>query len=390
MAVRGIYTKAEQKMLDDTNEKFNSLVGWINFPQPLIATKESMINYAYAVDPKNPLWRDENYARSTRWGSLIAVPGFTEKLGVDPYLMVAPPELGYQKMQLIGEDDEIRKPIRMNDSFRVWRRRPQLKDVTSLDGKGPRTFTLMVEDFDLINQKDELVNTFKHYIQVTFLPEAQKPFHIPEYGYTVEELEYADRIEAGEEIHGSEIRYWEDVNIGDVLKPVILGPVSMSDMVALDVAHESGSGVFASGENSVFSRKAYNCRASGRGFEKDDTTGFYYYLGFHHYEDRAARAMGAPRSTLYTALSRHLLCRLVTNWMGDDGFIRTYHYRLVNPSNLLGEILIGRGMVENKCIDGSEHLVKLKVWIENMRGGISESAIIIVSVLSKKVLVHWK
>jgi acyl dehydratase len=385
MAVRGVYTEAEQKILDGINQNMESLMGWYKSPEPMVATEESMKNYAYAVDPKNPLWRDENYARNTRWGSIIAVPEFVERIGVSPFLVMPSLEYGYRYI-LIGNDDEYFKPIRANDSFRVWRRRGVIKDVTSLDGKGPRTFAVTVEDFDIINQKDELVSNFKHLFQITFFPDPPKPYSMPDYGYTKEELAYIDRMEEDEEIRGANIRFWEDVNAGDDLKPVVMGPVTRSHMIALDIAQHSGrSGLqlFSMFNMAPTGEVMPPNRASLRDFEQDPATGLYYYLGMPHWDDRAAQTYGEPRAFLYSAQSRHLLARLITNWMGDDGFIRKYHYRHMSR-NHLGETLIGHGKVVNKHIENGEYLVDLKVWVENMRGSSTESAVATVSLLSKE------
>lgn len=392
MAIRGVYTEAEQKMLDDANKNMDARVGWYKSPDPMVATEESMLNYAYIIDPKNPLWRDENYARNTRWSSPIAFPTFIERIGIDPTFMSTPPELGYRHMILIGEDYEFFKPIRVNDSFKVWRRRPQIQDVTSLDGKGPRKFAVLIEDFDIINQKDELVSTYKHYTQFTFLPEAPKPYSMPEYGYTMAELEYIDRIEEEEEIRGANIRYWENVSTGDTLKPIVNGPVTYSEGVAFNVAVSSGLG---HGHYLPPLTKRASLKQDPADpimvtkFVKDPATGLYYYLGFRHFEDRAAQADGEPRAFLYSALSRHWLCRLVTNWMGDDGFIRKFNYRHMRR-NFLGETLIGRGKVINKRVEKDEHLVDLDVWIENMRGNTTEAAAVTVSLLSKEIPLKWK
>ena len=306
MAVRGVYTKAEQKIVDEINRNMESLMGWYKAPEPMVATEESMKNYAYAVDPKNPLWRDESYARNTRWASIIAVPEYVERIGVSPFLVMPSLAHGFRYI-LIGNDDEYFKPIHANDSFRVWRRHGEIKDVTSLDGKGPRTFAITVEDFDIINQKDELVSSFKHYTQITFFPDPPKPYSMPEYGYTGEELEYIDRIEADEEIRGANIRFWEDVNVGDSIQPVAMGPVTRSHMIALDIAQHSGRSdlqvlsMFAGPTGKVLPPN----RASLRDFDKDPDTGLYYYLGMPHWDNRAAqRAYGEPRAFLYSAQSR--------------------------------------------------------------------------------------
>ena len=44
MAVRGKYTKAQQKMVDDTNKAADKMVGWAKSPTRMVASEESIKN----------------------------------------------------------------------------------------------------------------------------------------------------------------------------------------------------------------------------------------------------------------------------------------------------------------------------------------------------------
>jgi hypothetical protein len=85
MILPGIYTKEEQKMLAQW-DAVEQEVGWLgDDPIPgkitfavsnRVATTALIMNRADAIHDPNPLWRDEKYARQTRWGSVIAPPFF--------------------------------------------------------------------------------------------------------------------------------------------------------------------------------------------------------------------------------------------------------------------------------------------------------------------------
>jgi len=388
MAVRGVYTEAEQKMIDVTLKKMETMVGWASFSNRM-ATEEAMKSMAISVDPWNPLWSDDNYAAGTRWGGIIAFPLFQGNFGARQLGdLEADPECGFQHMIWIGEDWEFFKPIRVNDSFRVWCKHPVLKDVTPLDGKGPRTIALLESDTEQINQNDELVSTCKLYVQRSFLPGPPKPYSMPEYGYTKEELMFITGIIRQEEIRGADIRYWEDVNIGDETRPVALGPTNMSN-------NAIGSAAMASIDIAVGSREAFiNAVGEEMGHEilQDADTGLYYLRGGpagRHWSDRSARAEGEPCAFLFGVVSRYLMMRLLTNWMGDDGFVRKYNWRHMSR-NPVGDTIIGRGRVTGKRIEHDEHLVDLTVWLENLRGNITEVASATVSLCSKEAPFKWK
>lgn len=50
--------------------------------------------------------------------------------------------------------------------------------------------------------------------------------------WTEAELKRIEEEILAEKIFGSEIRYWEDVKVGDELLPVIKGPIGLTDEIA--------------------------------------------------------------------------------------------------------------------------------------------------------------
>jgi acyl dehydratase len=377
MAVRGVYTQPIKKMLEDTNRAADKMVGWVKLANRA-ASEESIKNYGLSQDPFNPLWHDDNYAADARWGGIIAAPFYQYSFGAPMFVMEVTPDCGFLQTLYIGEDWEFFRPVRPGDSFRVYRRRPQIKDVTTLDGKGPYIFALQVHDLEHINQKDELVDTMKLYTQASIYPESpEKLYAMPEYIYTKEELAYLDRIAEEEEVRGANPRYWEDVNVGDELKPVVLGPTTIVDNMG-------GGG---SGRGSLTRRQRIK-EAPWR-FILDPVTGVYHEDFERHVSDRIAQIMGDPRAFHAGALARTLMSRLATNWMGDDGFLRKYSWRHMVRS-AIGDTLIGRGKVTNKRVENGEYLVDLKVYLEDIRGNITEASRITVSLLSEEAGYKWK
>ena len=50
------------------------------------ASKEAIRNFANGVGDPNPLWRDEEYAKKTRYGKIAAPPAWYSLLGLSPNL----------------------------------------------------------------------------------------------------------------------------------------------------------------------------------------------------------------------------------------------------------------------------------------------------------------
>lgn len=223
----GVYTDTEKRLLAETDRLMDSLVGWAKVEKFEVDREASMKAYAGFTDPDNPFYTDNAYAEDAGWGELVAVPTYAAKIGVSEYQMPSTEAYPAKSMVLLGEDIDFYRPIRKSDSFRVWNRRPEYKDVTPPSGKGPRTFVIKVSDLDVVNQEGLLVHSYKNYIEQYFWPEkAPDAEPMKEYVYTKEELTRLDELEAGATVRGDAIRYWEEVSVGEKISPVVLGPIT--------------------------------------------------------------------------------------------------------------------------------------------------------------------
>lgn len=86
-----------------------------------------------------------------------------------------------------------------------------------------------------------------------------------------------------------------------------------------------------------------------------------------HHDREFARAAGHEDIFLNTGFIRGALCRVLTDWIGRDGFVKRLAFQMRRP-NFLGEIIQARARVTDKRDDGA---VDVEVWIENDRGGIT-------------------
>jgi len=383
MAVRGVYSKAEQDVIDDFNKRNEKAAGWARPREMPIATEEAIKKFAMSVDRWNPLWQDNVYATGTRWCGIIAPPCYEGRFGGGGGGLVATAEVGYGDLKRVGEDWDFFRPVKPGDTIRTWCRPAVLKDVTSLDGQGPRKFGLLEADVDRVNQRDELVSKFKLNVEITFSPELPKPDAMPKLKLTQEELDYIEDVADKEEVRGSNVRYFEDVNIGDKITPIAFGPTTV-----LDVAAEMGGDMPQFEPKMVRKGMRYG-QLTGK-MNPDPESGFYMFGGLErHFLDSAALLEGKPRGFLFAVMSRKVLARLVTNWMGDDGFMKKFYWRHIALTPI-GDALIAKGKVVNKRIENDEYLVDLEVWLDNLRGNIPEVAVATVSLLSKDHPYIWK
>lgn len=375
MVVRGVYTPREEEIVADFRERAEDLIGWVGdvttdgdpcMVAHRVASRDLILQMAYAVDYWNPLWRDENYASKTRWGNIIAPPFFLERIthGGGQRVALNIPAGFDSEWWFPGTDWEFFMPVRENDSFKIWRSRPQLLDITNPDGEGPRKFRVVSSNIKYLNQRDEVVATFKRYFDETIIPENVTGFELyrhrysfkrpgtttpvspmdpkqdvkiaPDYKYTREELDYIDHLADEEEIRGAKIRFWEDVALDEELRLVVTGPITLRDWAI-----------------------EWGCTAGGL------------------HNDTANPFVGSPAS-------QSILGRLITNWMGDDGFIRKFLWRMLEHAHL-GDTIIGRGKVIKKYVENGEHLVDLSLWTECLgEEQIPHAALATVRLLSKE------
>ncbi|MDT5025626.1 MAG: hypothetical protein QOE61_2052, partial [Micromonosporaceae bacterium] len=127
-------TEAEfGKLTADGMEAFRGKIGvdwpynrWTTWNEA--ATRDGIRHYANGFGDDNPLWCDPDYAAGTRWGGIIAPPGFLEGAGLTPKVTTSQAAKERGRGALAGvhmfwAGDHIRffQPVREGD--RIWVRR---------------------------------------------------------------------------------------------------------------------------------------------------------------------------------------------------------------------------------------------------------------------------
>lgn len=181
---------------------------------------EAIRNFANGIGDANPLYLDIEYGKRTRYDAMVAPPSW-------PYSVF--PTWVLQRLPGIHADHSANdwrfyKPIYMNDKIT-----PECYflgfDVKRSKFAGKTAFEYQRADYR--NQRGELVASV--YVMLVRY-ERQTAKKTGKYDaiqilhpWTEEELEKVDEDVLAEEIRGSEPRYWEDVNVGDKLQPVVKG-----------------------------------------------------------------------------------------------------------------------------------------------------------------------
>jgi acyl dehydratase len=386
-----VYNRAIEKMVEGFRKGAKEVVGWgtSRMGSPTVTAK-SLMNYASSSVTDNPFWLDEKYAAGTKWGGLIAFPMYSPGGSNPSYSTFTPgpyqtPECGFESQLWPGEDWEFLRPIREGDTLRAWYRTPELKEQNYKDRGDTRGFLNVECDCDVVNQRDEIVGIYKNYTVRIYYPEGAPGtlYKLGRYGFTEEEIVYLDRLARREKILGSEIRYWENVKVGDMLDPVVIGPTNIADIYSRNTEGDPEFAMESRGESDP--NEPLNKLLEKEGVldnEYMEYEGLYYKSAGRHADDIAAWEQNEPAAFLWGVYSLHPQLRCLTNWIGDDAFVRKFSWRHITRT-VIGDASYSMGKVTNKYRENGEFLIDIALWQQDMRGFIVDAAVATVALLSK-------
>ena len=372
-------------------------------------TKDVIRRWAYTIGDANPLWLDEEYARGTRWGSILVPPTFPETAVRGPIfnpLRVArgrarPAQAeaaarlpgqaasrgggfpGLAGLQA-GRQFTFYNPVHVDDELLGKQR-----VVAIVDSEGRTAGDCIDDDVDAVSPlagaAEECaaphtriaLQTFdiKVYSKISGALLFRCLHHMARFarGITMEESKYRDVprpyytddemariIDAHEEeyLRGAEVLYWEDVKVGDAVPTIVKGPHTPSDYIM----YHSAFGSFFD----VTDRIKYLLLKRFPGAAVvDPETNVPEFPHNMHLDGFAASSMGYPRGFDGSMQRISWFGHLVTNWMGDDAVMRTLNVFHRRPLFLYDAMWISGRVAAKHEADAT---VDLELWGDNQRG----------------------
>ena len=335
------------------------------------AGKELIIRFGLAIGSRNPLYMSEELVSTNLTGTLVAHPTM---LHCFDDTLVAPGLPGIHSVYA-GADWEFFRPVVLHDRITATAR---LVDVVDKRGEFCGDMVLQRGEVVYQNHNGEQVATCISSILRTprdTARDAGKYAAIDRYRYTDEDLESIDRAYEAEEIHGDAPRYWEDVRIGDPIPPIVKGPLSSDDMLNfVDIVQ--GTKTFAAFRD--------HWRRHPQEIYWDPETGMPDSWDASLIKDSVAREFGFPFAHDTGTQRVCWLENMVTNWMGNLGFLSRLTVRLVQP-NFIYDTTWCAGRVSGKALrDGGNHL-DLEIWCQNQRGDTTATGTASVALVSRDV-----
>ena len=166
-----------------------------------------------------------------------------------------------------------------------------------------------------------------------------------------------------ETVRGAEPRYFEDVAIGDVVPPIAKGPMTVTGFIA-----------FAQGWGGLYIRAnklAYKQLRKHPGLGIANAFGIPDVPERVHWENDLATDVGTPGAYDYGPERCSWLTHQLTNWMGDDGFLRRHRCE-IRHHNVVGDWIVIAGSVTAKGVDDEGHaFVDIEQEARNQHGDLS-------------------
>ena len=368
----------EAKITPESIAAARAMIGNILRPEgPYIqdVSVDSIKNFCNGTGDLNPLFRDLEYGRRSRWASLIGPPVLPMIYGY-----IGRSRWGFSGVHgfFAGNDWEF---------FRAWRpgdRINCIERVVGVEEKESKLSGLMILQYTeglFLDQQDRLMARVLGWCtrhERRAARESGKSRAVEAYQYTVGQIEEIEAMALSEpeQIRGGKVRYWQDVSEGEELTPIVRGPLTATDLKGFHV------GVGRGHTHGLVLQAAR--RHPGHYFRSKDAAGGIEYTGIGHTRGSSARQVGAPDAYDYGPGRTAWLSTLVTNWMGDAAFLKRLRAE-IRKFNLVGDTTWCRGKVTRKYVQHGQALVDIEIRAENQRGEVTAPGLATVMLPSRDI-----
>ncbi len=359
-----LFPKVTDEALEDLRKRIGAPIKDTLEPWCYEATRDNIRHYAHGIGDDNPLWCDPAYAAKARFGGIVAPPSFLFACDriISGYVGGLP---GVHAMWA-GADWTWHLPLQRNDEITT---QAHLKDLIEHQTRFAGRAVQQIYHVKFFNQRHELVAEADSWCFRTDRDHAReegtkytalkaKPPRV----YTEAELEKVWQLYAAEEVRGATPRTFDDVTVGDKLPTMAKGPMTVTGFIA-----------YAQGWGGLYIRAnklAWKMIHRHKGLGIKNRFGIPDCPERVHWEPEFATMVGAPGAYDYGPERCSWLTHHLTNWMGDDGFLRraTCKIRRHNPE---GDLLFIDGKVTGKRIEDGRHLVDIEQEARNQDGELS-------------------
>ncbi len=317
------------------------------------ASADAIRHFAYGTDDNNPLWLDAAHAANSRYKKLVAPPAFLVSV-LYPILHGSPVEAPLSSL-IGGVEFEWFLPVLIGDTLRA---KSVQKDMYEKKSKTGRRLIFVISECTYWNQGGKIVARATGTMIRTTQVGTELLFERPIRRYTDQELEEIGQAFKSERQTGNQTLCWEDVAVGQEIPPIVRGPLTIGDMVCWNAAV---------GPSYKAGRMGYlDLLKAPHAAVPNPITGWKVKYSQQHEDFNLAAQRGMPGPFDNGVMRFAWVSPLLTNWMGDDGFLRRLYVQVRTP-NIYGDTTWYRGKVVEKLRDGGP-VVKVEITGINQAG----------------------
>ena len=357
------FPKITEEGLDDLRKRIGVKIENTVEPWNYEATRDAIRHYAHGIGDDNPLWCEPEYAEQTKYGTLVALPSFlfTTSRIVSGYCG----GLSGVHAMWAGADWTWHKPVRRNDEIHT---EAYLKDLVEHQTKFAGRSFQQIYHVDFFNQNGDHVAGADSWVFRTDRDEARErgTKYTEARGrvepFTQEQLDEFYDIYDQEEIRGNTPRYFEDVNVGDKLPPMMKGPMTVTGFIC-----------YAQGWGGLYIRAnklAYKMQKAHPGLGIRNRFNVPDCPERVHWDEAFALEVGAPGAYDYGPERCSWLTHHMTNWIGDDGFLHKSNCQ-IRRHNPDGDAMVITGEVTKKFEENGKKYVEVEQKATTHRGELS-------------------
>ena len=318
-----------------------------------VVSGTSVKRWAKSIGDRNSLWQDPEYARRGPLGRTVAPPCWLYSVNDT---CVAPKFPGLHVIYG-GCAWEFYRWLELGEEVEAESR---LTGVEEKSGRFCGPMALQTGETVFTDRQGQPVARATSRVLRTGRAEAAR---MGKYGDWQKHLltgDEADRIEDAydsETTRGSQPRLWDDIAQGEKLPDIVRGPLTSEEIIQFMGATSPSLGF----KQFLRSRRRHPDAAF-----LDEETGSWESWEASLLRDDVARMFGFPLAHDAGIDRISWLSNLLTNWMGDLGFLKSLDVTLSLPT-VYGDATWCSGRVTGKSRQGRDHLVEVEVECRNQR-----------------------
>lgn len=344
--------------------------GAIDEPWNLACTDDAVRRFAICIGDDNPLYTQPDYARTTRWGGVIAPPAFEKSMGINRNPVMDPDEAritskALRGIQLFHSGGENFYYAPIMEGTTLYRSR-YVKAVEDKQSEFSGRSVIVTNGLCLWDQNDRVlvdgVDWFIHAERKKKTEKTDKYVHDEPASYTDEDLAEIEAAYDAEYRRGADTLWFEDIEIGAKMPRMVKGPLTITDLINLHMG--AGWLIYGNWPN----RLAYENRKKLRGFYSRDEFNGWDTVQRVHWDKGLAEKVGVRMMYDIGPVRQFHISNFLANFAGDDAWIHRIRFEF-RRFNYIGDVTWLDGEVTAKRIDETlGPLIEVAMRGTNQRG----------------------